>query len=478
MHFEEIKFSINNWLLFLGFAFLYAIMSVAVSHNCFFWDTVQLGSKHAHYFYEQHFYALLLEDGIDSGHIPVFGAYIGLCWTLFGKSLPVSHLCMLPFLFGIAYESILLLKKIIPPSYLMVSTIVVLMEPTLVTQCTLVSPDIVLIFAMLFSINAALERKKLRLSIGILLLMLISMRGVMVSAAIFLFQIIWAYDKSNKIGLGKEIFNLLQIYLPGIVMFSGYQFYHFYHKGWVFYHDSSPWAPSFEKADLAGILKNLFFLCHRLFDFGRVFVCGAILFLAFKYRSIVTKDFNFRLLFSLFIVMLVFLSYSFLFYKGLTGHRYLLPVYCIMLIMAVYLITQFAHNKKFWFLTCILALMAGHFWVYPTSIAQGWDSSLAHYPYFKLRNTMNQYMIKHKIPMNEVIAAFPNLASQEEIELNGLMTRHTEIESVGSKSYLLYSNVYNEMNNDSRFTKLIEHSTLVYSIQTNTVNMALYKINY
>ena len=68
----------------------------AVQHDPFFWDTVQLASKHAHHFYENGLRWTPLPPEIDSGHPPVFGYYLALAWTCFGKTLPASHCAMPP----------------------------------------------------------------------------------------------------------------------------------------------------------------------------------------------------------------------------------------------------------------------------------------------------------------------------------------------------------------------------------------------
>src|SRR4051794_38753575 len=93
------------------FLCFYILLTFFVLHNSFFWDTIQLGSKQAHWFYDHNFKFFFLPEIIDSGHPPSFGIYLAICWKLFGKSLPVSHLAMLPFLLGIVIQVYLLLKK-------------------------------------------------------------------------------------------------------------------------------------------------------------------------------------------------------------------------------------------------------------------------------------------------------------------------------------------------------------------------------
>ncbi|MBL0080448.1 MAG: hypothetical protein IPP53_15465 [Bacteroidetes bacterium] len=78
----------------LSFAW-FIIWIIATANNPFFWDTV-LTSKIAQYFYENGFGNLIVPIDLDAGHPPFFQIYLSILWKLFGKSLLVSHLAMLP----------------------------------------------------------------------------------------------------------------------------------------------------------------------------------------------------------------------------------------------------------------------------------------------------------------------------------------------------------------------------------------------
>lgn len=93
---------------------IYASLVLGTMNFSFFWDTVQLGSKHAHYFYENNFKSLTLPNDIDSGHIPALGLYLAIVWKIFGKSLAISHIAMLPFVLGIFYQTIQLSRQLFP----------------------------------------------------------------------------------------------------------------------------------------------------------------------------------------------------------------------------------------------------------------------------------------------------------------------------------------------------------------------------
>src|SRR5665811_945241 len=91
---------------------IFTLLVVGTMRFPFFWDTIQLGSEHAHFFYETNFRIIILPNVIDSGHIPILGIYLASIWTLFGKSLLLSHLAMLPFVLGIVFQSIQLCRRL------------------------------------------------------------------------------------------------------------------------------------------------------------------------------------------------------------------------------------------------------------------------------------------------------------------------------------------------------------------------------
>jgi hypothetical protein len=78
-------------LKLLPFYLFFIIITIAVSKNSFFWDTIQLASKHAHWYFENNFRNFLLPNSIDSGHIPAFGMLLAFAWKIFQKSLNQPH---------------------------------------------------------------------------------------------------------------------------------------------------------------------------------------------------------------------------------------------------------------------------------------------------------------------------------------------------------------------------------------------------
>ncbi|NPA44250.1 MAG: hypothetical protein GXO49_01825, partial [Chlorobi bacterium] len=384
----------EDFIKLLPFFIFYTFLTWFVSDNIFFWDTVQLASLHAHYFYENNFNNLLLPNEIDSGHIPSFGMYIALIWKIFGKTLFASHFAILPFLYGIIWQAYLLIKKFINKKYVFLALVIFLADATLLAQSTLISPDVVLVFLFLLALNSVLKQNKILLSISVAGLFLISMRGMMVATSILTLDIIFNIQFTNFKETFVQLLKKTIIYIPALIIFIAFNYYHYYVKGWFAYHNNSPWATNFEITNLKGFLRNIIILIWRLIDFGRIFMWIITLSIIISSYKSIKNDKKIRKLIIILFVVSFFLLISFLMYKSLTGHRYILPIYLTFSLLTTYLIFEKIKTKKRKIIIStllVLGLLSGNFWVYPEKIAQGWDSSLAYLNYFKLRNKTIDY---------------------------------------------------------------------------------------
>ena len=113
--------------------------------------------------------------------------------------------------------------------------------------------------------------------------------------------------------------------------------------------------------------------------------------------------------------------------KGLLGHRYLLPVFLVFsLLGATILFSEFVSQKLKYILSSvwIIILLTGNLWIYPPQISQGWDATLAHLPYYKLRTETLEYLKNEHIDIEKVSSFFPNIATLDEIDLFELLTQN------------------------------------------------------
>lgn len=422
-----------------------------VSDHQFFWDTVQLASKHAQFFYETDFHSLILPEEIDSGHPPIFGMYIAFVWKLWGKSLWVSHLAMLPFLLGIAYLLEKIGEALLGQKNCASILLLCFADPVLLGQLILVSPDIVLVCCFLGALLAIIKSQFWLLCLYVIGLGLISTRGMMVAFALFLFANFISKERwSIKLLLVKAL-----PFLPGGLLAAGYLFYHWQQTGWVGYHENSTWAPSFTKVDMAGFVRNIGVVVWRILDFGRVFVVLAIVaVITFKLKSNGWKmpkfdrhDIRWQLiaLTGLLFIALVPLQMQ---HQGLLAHRYFLPIFLAMSFILAHWVHQIPSRwgRPALFLATI-GLATGNFWVYPPKIAMGWDSTLAHLPWYGLQQQVQNYLRENEIPFEEVGTGFPNIGPRDIYELNGVGEGFSS-RNLEKDCYIFYSNIMNDFTDE------------------------------
>lgn len=399
---------------------------------------------------------------MDSGHPPTFGLYLALVWKCFGKSLASSHFAMLPFLLGIVFYA----KKIATlffknPNWKFAFVLLLLVDPCLIGQATLVTPDIVIILFFLMSLFGVLSQNKFILTIGIIGLSLTSMRGYMVGSAIFIFDTLndWLVHRVRSY---SPLFKKIIPYLPGGILALIFLALHYQHTGWIGYHEGSPWAPAFEKVDFKGAIKNIGLIGWRMLDFGRVFLWLVLFFVGIKLcRKNWKLDNRSKQILLLLISLVIFLCPSLVIHKTLTGHRYLLPIFLVIDLLAVYwvyllskILSPVGGRKglKFpianiLFIIIFLGLSTGNLWIYPKKIAQGWDSTLGHLPYYELRQEMKSFIKKEQIPFNEVGSVFPNVEPFKYTDLENNEDSFT-IKDFENQNYIFYSNVFNDFSDD------------------------------
>ncbi len=464
------------------FLFVLVILAtLGVSHHPFFWDTIQLGSKHAHYFYETNFSSIILPEEIDSGHLPAFGMYLAAAWKIFGKSLPVSHLAMLPFLLGIVFFLLKIGEKLAGRNWAPWLVLLCLTDPVLAGQGVLVSPDVVLVCFFLMALWAIWEKKnRMWLALAIIGLGMVSMRGMMLGVAIFTFHLFSGFQKKDGFRVPAR---KIMPFLPGGLLALAFLYYHWKMTGWIGYHNNSEWAPSFERVSFSGLLKNKLVLGWRFLDFGRVFIVFGlvVIFTAnwpglSKWKTRLKSLKNHQMLTQI-LLLLLFTALAIIppmvLYKGLMGHRYLLPVFLPLTFLFFYSLQGLVKYRRALFIIVFIGLACGNLWVYPKNIAMGWDSTLAHLPWYSLETNMEQYLHAHDIPYSAVGTAFPNIGPRKNMELNGAVDGFIE-KDLNENCYVLYSNVMNDFT-DEELGRLENEWQEVHRLERRGVCVILYK---
>ncbi len=415
-----------------------------VRHDPFFWDTVQLGSKHAHFFFDNGLRWQVLPGTIDSGHPPLLGYYLACCWRLFGKTLAVSHWAMWPYLFGAIFFAFRIGRVWASPTLAAGFVLLSASDPVFATQASLISPDLVLISFFLCALYGIWSGNKWLVAVGVLGLCLISMRGMMTGAALLTWSVLrgWQYFRRKPV----ELFRQTLPFFPGFLAAFAFHYWHFLQAGWIGYHAGSPWAEAFERSDGAGLFRNAAVLVWRWLDFGRIAEWGVLGLLLLQYRKGLIGGPPGEVVL-LAVIITIVLSPSALLYDNLSAHRYFLPAFTSLhLLLFVWIASGLTDRIKRVLLlsTCCAVLACGHFWIYPRGISMDWDCTLAHRSYHTLRADMLSYLAARDIRVGSVGSAFPNLATGEEMLLNGDTTAFAPLD-IERQRYVLTSNVFNDI---------------------------------
>ena len=142
-----------------------------------------------------------------------------------------------------------------------------------------------------------------------------------------------------------------------------------------------------------------------------------------------------------------------------------------------YLIFEVIESEKIKYTLFIIlssGLITGNLWVYPRDISQGWDASLAHLPYYELREKMNSYMDSQNIKIEETASFFPNNVELKYMDLSESELKHSSFDS--ESKYVLFSNVFNDATTEER-NNLRNNFSVQKEYRKAGVYLILYKKN-
>ncbi|MEM7039547.1 MAG: hypothetical protein AAF570_21410, partial [Bacteroidota bacterium] len=373
----------------------------------FFWDTI-LNSRIAHWYVDSNMGSWTVPESLDAGHPPFFSRYLAMIWTVFGKSLAISHIAMLPFLLTIVVQVYKLGKRCLKPEMLPWVLLVLCLEPTFLAQSSMITPDIALICFYLLGLNAILEGKRFVLGAAMVCMAAMTFRGILIVPALFLSDVALGYWQGKR----KPDWRKILPYLPVSILVALWLYIHYKAVGWLLSPPAETYGAHREMVGLSGIVRNIAITGWRWLDYGRVavwlFVGVAAL---WTWRKGLLSHKMVRLMVFMGLPA-IWLTLLFVPFSNPIGHRYYTVCYLILGIITLGFVQEIKARVQKLVLSAgmALVLISGHFWIYPDHIAQGWDASLAHVRYFGLRNQMDQYVLENEISMSDVCSDFPLLS--------------------------------------------------------------------
>lgn len=459
---------IRNRYILLTFL-IFTLVTIYSLNIPFFWDGTFF-SEIAVNFYDKGFNNFIIPDVPDTGGFPMYSAYLAFAWKIFGKTLPVSHLSVLPLILGIVYSYYLLASRFLKREIIPIALVLLICEPCFMTQSILMGYDILMIFFFMLSLNALLSEKKLPYSLFLVLLCLSSMRGIMLGISLLLIDVL-VYKKIN-----------FAFFKPYILSFLAVIFWAFYHNkitGWFFF------SPERENTDEATLPLNLIFrqfiyIIWKINDLGRVLlwiflgISGILL-----YRKNKTDEWNTIL--KILFVPLIILTVLMVSFSNPVGQRYFIVIFLLLNIAVCYLLQSLRSNKLILGVSLVFsfALITGNFWMYPQKYGNGWDVSLKVIPYFDLKDKMDAFIVESGIPPEKIGTQFPLIADKRFSYLTDNEYHYTDVWSgpLDNHSYFLYTNVINT-NIAGQIDDMKKSWQLIKQMKSGQVVIALYKNAY
>ena len=125
------KYSID-WLITFIFICVF-ILIILLSKDIPFLLTMGYVGSIANRIYDSNFSQIIFDT--DNGMPPLYSAYLAFIWMIFGKSLLIMHIVVLPFLIGIIIQLKRIAIALYPEISLLSLFLLLLFEPTFLTVC-------------------------------------------------------------------------------------------------------------------------------------------------------------------------------------------------------------------------------------------------------------------------------------------------------------------------------------------------------
>lgn len=421
---------------------VFLILKFFTLDNCFFWDNIAGYSKPAGYLLENGFLSFVYPPDYVS-EPPLAHMYLAVLWSLFGKNLLIAHLSVTLFSLGVIWQVYRLCEKL-TTKYTPYIFLLVLLEPALSTQLILISPDVMMCFFALLSINLLLENKRGWLALSAFCLGMVSIRGLVVCAGLGLGYLVISKVIDKK-SFKDAFFYVFPSFIPVLLALGAWFLYRKLETGYFLYQPGFEYQEHRELASLNLIIKNIASFAIRMLDSGRI-VVWILLFVAVIKMGI--KNFiSFVIHSRLSIIYLSVLFTMSLVTIPVTnpfGDRYFIVLYILLALIIGQLLSKIYETKKIRviFISMILVLVSGNFWVYSERMSKAWDSVLCHLPYYSLRQEMIAYIEEQGIDVNEVSASFPLDSFFSDTEANTDNRSFSPL-NLDKSQYIIYTNIYN-----------------------------------
>jgi len=302
-----------------------------------------------------------------------------------------------------------------------------------------------LLFFTLFSINSLIKNKWLLYALALSGLLLTNLRGIYCFIALIIIHVI--YSKRNLLLFNRK---MIVSYIIAAIGFGAFLFFRYTELGWWLLTNNEHYVAHRETATYMKILKNGVVFIKNTLELGRFVVWIPLILLLLKFMR--SKQYKMsQSSQQIYIALLVFTTVFFLGFVPFSnpmGPRYMLICFILANILFVNLLFESTIKKKtrnILLSLTVIAFISGHFWIYPATISQAWDSSLAYVGYYNREEKMLKYLEEKNINTSEVGTNIPLNARK----LARLKERNEDFKkfsklNLTTNKYVIFSNIENK----------------------------------
>ena len=440
----------------------------------FFWDAISK-SQRADWIYSTNFSSLIVPTAINSGHPPLWTTSIAIFWTLFGKLLWPARLLLLLVNFGVFYQLLILARTHFTETASIFLILLVFIEPSLIANTTMLNNDMMLLFFTLLGINALFNNRYWFYTIALVGLLMTNLRGIYCFIALSGIHL-WLI-KAELLVFEKK---MLRAYSIGILIFIAFAFYQNAQIGWFIITENEGFSKHRELTGINRIFRNTAVFIKNILEFGRLVVWIPLTFMIYyflKKKSLKNTDKSMRLLIALVMFTAVFFIGMVPFGNPI-GTRYFLICFVLANFLFINLMVdqiQSLAYRRIIVLVVSVSFITGHLWIYPATLSQAWDSSLAYLNYYSQEDKMVSFIEEQGISKSEIGTNIRInstwIATLDESDKE----RMTFIDfDLNTNNYILFSNIEN-ITKDDEIKILRNDWIMIKSFSQLGVFMTLYK---
>lgn len=457
-------------------------------NNCYFWDNIRQTSVEAHWFLEKGTAGLFSPDSQGDStlartgyHPPLIGITTALLWKVFGYNLAVSHVFIGLWAAGLLFFVYRIACKLLQPEVAGMATAVIMLDSTVLSQIAIASPDIVMLTCFTAAMWAILEKRITALAVFMAIIVMVNGRGIILASAIMLFVLVISCGPSGPESMRKKLMSMAYPFIPAFVLLAVYYIFLNIRNSWIWPAHSTEWAEGWQRPENIGqVLKNIAAFGLRIAENGRIaiFITAFAILLKRKYSGMklfFREKINRALTAALVLLLVAFFLFA-LSTKLVITSRYYMSIMLLLTLLLYRMTDGILRLPTLRLLTVaiIAVLITGNMWIYPERTAKAWDGTLAHLPFYKVREECLLWLREQGYETKEVSAGFCIKGKQQYIDLKeGGM-------SVGERHdgpYFLYSNISNV---DDRFVDELydkEKWTVVKEFKKAWIFIRLYENN-